>query len=74
MSKGFGAKAAGCVYAAQPGLSSSATCTCRLDPGCKLKKTLANALASFLRELDQVTLLDLLGTPQTKLMQVMLRV
>lgn len=41
-------------------------CSCLLDPGCKLKNTLANALGAFLRELDRVTLSDLLGEPQTK--------
>jgi len=49
-------------------------CNCILDPNCKLKSTLANALQAFLRALDQVTLADLLGTPETKLLQVIRRV
>lgn len=48
-------------------------CSCLLDPNCKLKSTLANALQAFLRELDQVTLADLLGAPETKLLQVIRR-
>ena len=49
-------------------------CNCILDPNCKLKSTLANALQAFLRALDQVTLADLLGTPETKLLQVIRRI
>jgi len=49
-------------------------CNCILDPNCKLKSTLANALHAFLRVLDQVTLADLLDTPETKLLHVMRRV
>lgn len=49
-------------------------CSCLLDPNCKLKSTLANALQAFLRVLDQVTLADLLGTPEAKLLQVIRRI
>ncbi len=49
-------------------------CSCLLDPNCKLKSTLANALQAFLRALDQVTLADLLGSPETKLLQVVRRI
>jgi len=49
-------------------------CNCILDPNCKLKSTLTNALNAFLRVLDQVTLADLLDTPETKLLHVMRRV
>lgn len=48
-------------------------CSCLLDPDCKLKSTLANALRAFLQVLDQVTLSDLLGAPETKLLQVIRR-
>ncbi len=43
---------------------------CLLDPGCKLKLALANALKSFLASLDQVSLADLIGTPNTRLLHV----
>ena len=49
-------------------------CNCILDPNCKLKSTLASALKAFLEVLDQVSLADLLDTPQTKLLHVMRRV
>lgn len=49
-------------------------CNCILDPNCKLKSTLQNALQAFLRVLDQVTLADLLDTPETHLLQVLWRV
>lgn len=39
---------------------------CLLDPGCKLKSALSNALKAFLASLDEVTLADLLGTPKTR--------
>ncbi len=47
---------------------------CLLDPGCKLKTALANALKAFLTSLDEVTLADLLGTPNTRLLHVMRQV
>ena len=49
-------------------------CSCLLDPNCKLKSALARALQAFLGELDQLTLVDLLGTPETKLLQVIHRI
>ncbi len=36
-------------------------CQCILDPGCRLKVALSDALAAFLKVLDQRTLADLLG-------------
>jgi Rrf2 family nitric oxide-sensitive transcriptional repressor len=36
-------------------------CNCILDPSCKLKVALSDALAAFLKVLDGVTLTDLLG-------------
>jgi Rrf2 family nitric oxide-sensitive transcriptional repressor len=36
-------------------------CSCILDPSCKLKVALSDALAAFLKVLDGVTLADLLG-------------
>lgn len=48
-------------------------CGCILDPNCKLKSTLANALRAFLQVLDQVTLADLLGTPEARQLHVMRR-
>lgn len=49
-------------------------CNCILDPNCKLKSTLANALHAFMRVLDQVTLADLLDMPDTKLLHVIRRI
>lgn len=49
-------------------------CSCILDPSCKLKSALAQALQAFLRELDQITLADLLGAPETRLLRVIQRV
>lgn len=39
---------------------------CLLDPGCKLKLALSNALQAFITSLDDVTLADLLGTAKTR--------
>ncbi|MDQ5960699.1 MAG: Rrf2 family transcriptional regulator, nitric oxide-sensitive transcriptional repressor, partial [Pseudomonadota bacterium] len=36
-------------------------CQCILDPSCKLKVILSNALAAFLKVLDDMSLADLLG-------------
>jgi Rrf2 family nitric oxide-sensitive transcriptional repressor len=36
-------------------------CSCILDPDCKLKVALSNALAAFLQVLDDISLADLLG-------------
>lgn len=47
---------------------------CLLDPGCKLKLALANALKSFLASLDQVSLADLIGSPNTQRLHVIRRV
>ncbi|PKO88634.1 MAG: BadM/Rrf2 family transcriptional regulator [Betaproteobacteria bacterium HGW-Betaproteobacteria-12] len=44
-------------------------CNCLLDPTCKLKSTLANALQAFQSVLDQVTLADLLVVPETKVLR-----
>jgi Rrf2 family nitric oxide-sensitive transcriptional repressor len=42
---------------------------CLLDPGCKLKFALSNALAAFMASLDAVTLAELLGTPKTRMLR-----
>ena len=41
----------------------SATDTCTLTPGCRLKGVLHRALAAYLRELDAVTLADMAPPP-----------
>jgi Rrf2 family transcriptional regulator, nitric oxide-sensitive transcriptional repressor len=47
---------------------------CLLDPGCKLKFALSNALMAFMSTLDEVTLADLLGTPKTRTLRLIRRV
>jgi len=47
---------------------------CLLDPGCKLKFALANALKAFMASLDKVTLATLIGTPGTRKLRVLHRV
>jgi Rrf2 family nitric oxide-sensitive transcriptional repressor len=42
---------------------------CLLDPGCKLKFALSNALKAFMASLDEVTLAELLGTPKTRMLR-----
>lgn len=46
---------------------------CLLDPGCKLKFALADALKAFMASLDQVTLATLIGTPGTRKLRVLHR-
>lgn len=48
-------------------------CQCLLDPGCRLKATLAGALDAFFCALDAVSLAELVGPPQTTLLQVIRR-
>jgi len=48
-------------------------CQCLLDPGCRLKTTLAGALDAFLAALDAVSLAELVGPPQTALLRVIRR-
>ena len=42
---------------------------CLLDPACRLKGALANALSAFLGALDDVTLADLLGPAEARLLK-----
>lgn len=44
-------------------------CQCILDPECKLKDALSNALDAFLKVLDAVTLADLLGQKETQILR-----
>ena len=39
--------------------------TCLLNPGCRLKRALNDALGAFMKVLDGYTLADLLGNPTT---------
>lgn len=47
---------------------------CLLDPGCRLKHTLAKALDAFFASLDQTSLADLIGPGQAKLLQALRRI
>jgi Rrf2 family transcriptional regulator, nitric oxide-sensitive transcriptional repressor len=44
-------------------------CSCILDPDCKLKVILSQALAAFLKVLDGFTLADLLGKQETAILK-----
>ncbi len=44
-------------------------CNCILDPACKLKVGLSNALAAFLKVLDALTLADLLGRSERNILK-----
>lgn len=46
-----------------------AGCQCILDPGCKLKVALSNALDAFLKVLDAMTLADLLGKSERSILK-----
>jgi Rrf2 family nitric oxide-sensitive transcriptional repressor len=46
-----------------------AGCQCILDPSCKLKVILSNALAAFLKVLDDMTLADLLGKSERSILK-----
>ncbi|HRF05960.1 Rrf2 family transcriptional regulator [Accumulibacter sp.] len=46
-------------------------CACILDPDCQLKLALSNALAAFLKVLDGVTLVDLLGKSERVILHVL---
>jgi len=43
---------------------------CLLTPNCKLKNVLGNALEAFLQSLDKVSLAELIGAPQQKLLHL----
>ena len=47
--------------------------TCVLNPACRLKGVLGEALEAFLMVLDQVTLSDMLGPPQHMLLRALAR-
>lgn len=44
-------------------------CQCILDPSCKLKVILSNALAAFLKVLDGMSLADLLGKSERSILK-----
>lgn len=44
-------------------------CSCILDPSCKLKVALGEALAAFLKVLDGVSLADLLGKQEAMILK-----
>ncbi|MDQ5878286.1 MAG: Rrf2 family transcriptional regulator, nitric oxide-sensitive transcriptional repressor [Pseudomonadota bacterium] len=44
-------------------------CQCILDPSCKLKVILSNALAAFLKVLDDMSLADLLGKSERTILK-----
>lgn len=44
-------------------------CQCILDPGCRLKVALSDALAAFLKVLDDMTLADLLGKSEHSILK-----
>ncbi|MDQ5881450.1 MAG: Rrf2 family transcriptional regulator, nitric oxide-sensitive transcriptional repressor [Pseudomonadota bacterium] len=44
-------------------------CQCILDPSCKLKVILSNALAAFLKVLDDMSLADLLGKSERSILK-----
>jgi len=46
-----------------------AGCQCILDPGCRLKVALSDALAAFLKVLDDMTLADLLGKSEHSILK-----
>jgi Rrf2 family nitric oxide-sensitive transcriptional repressor len=46
-----------------------AGCQCILDPSCKLKVILSNALAAFLKVLDDMSLADLLGKSERSILK-----
>ena len=46
-------------------------CQCILDPDCKLKVGLARALAAFLQVLDELTLADLVGKRERRILKVL---
>lgn len=48
--------------------------TCLLDPQCRLKGALSDALNAFLASLDRVSLADLLGNQETRLLRVIRQV
>lgn len=45
-------------------------CQCILDPHCQLKSALERALAAFLAVLDELTLADMLGTEEHKILHL----
>ena len=44
-------------------------CQCLLDPDCKLKVALTRALAAFLEVLDEMTLADLVGQHERRILK-----
>ncbi|MFZ2854904.1 MAG: Rrf2 family transcriptional regulator [Rhodocyclaceae bacterium] len=44
-------------------------CSCILDPSCKLKAALGNALDAFLKVLDAISLADLLGKQESLILK-----
>lgn len=50
-----------------------ASCHCILDPACKLKGTLSDALAAFFKVLDGTTLADLIGHSEKALLGQILK-